>query len=160
MADVPSRGEAFAPPDRELAIRDLKEGSGLAHRPSGRFFANAAWLVIACLAHNLIRLVAALGLGAAGPVVAKSIRRRFVCLPGRITRSARPPPAHALALGQGLHPGGQRPAGPAPRVLAPSTGPHNRTARPLRRRSLPSSCHPGWPSGLEDASGAVAGFSQ
>src|SRR5207344_3237441 len=28
----------------ELAIRDLKEGAGLEHCPSGRFFANAAWL--------------------------------------------------------------------------------------------------------------------
>jgi hypothetical protein len=73
----------------ELAIRDLKEGSGLIHCPSGRFFANAAWLVIASLAHNLIRWVAALGLGTAGPVVAKTIRRRFFCLPGRITSSAR-----------------------------------------------------------------------
>ena len=28
----------------ELAIRDLKEGAGLEHVPSGHFFANAAWL--------------------------------------------------------------------------------------------------------------------
>jgi hypothetical protein len=28
----------------ELAIRDLKEGAGLEHCPSGKFFANAAWL--------------------------------------------------------------------------------------------------------------------
>ena len=73
----------------ELAIRDLKEGAGLAHCPSGRFFANAAWLVIACLAHNLIRWVAALGLGTSGPVVAKTVRRCFLSMPGRITRSAR-----------------------------------------------------------------------
>ena len=37
----------------ELAIRDLKEGAGLEHCPSGRFFANAAWLGCAVLAHNL-----------------------------------------------------------------------------------------------------------
>ena len=73
----------------ELAIRDLKEGAGLAHCPSGRFFANAAWLVIACLAHNLLRWVAALGLQIPGAIVAKTVRRRYLTLPGRITRSAR-----------------------------------------------------------------------
>ena len=73
----------------ELAIRDLKEGSGLAHMPSGKFNANAAWLVLAGLAHNMVRWVAHLGLGQPGPVVAKTIRRRLIALPGRITRSAR-----------------------------------------------------------------------
>ncbi|MGH7735600.1 MAG: IS1380 family transposase, partial [Gemmatimonadales bacterium] len=34
----------------ELAIRDLKEGAGLEHVPSGHFFANAAWLLCAALA--------------------------------------------------------------------------------------------------------------
>jgi hypothetical protein len=73
----------------ELAIRDLKEGSGLNHCPSGRFFANAAWAVIATLAHNLLRWVAKLGLALNGPVVAKTLRRRFLAVPGRLTRSAR-----------------------------------------------------------------------
>lgn len=59
------------------------------HCPSGRFFANAAWLVIAALAHNLLRWVAAIGLGITGPIVAKTVRRRFLTLPGRLTRSAR-----------------------------------------------------------------------
>ncbi|MGH2764936.1 MAG: IS1380 family transposase [Actinomycetota bacterium] len=73
----------------ELAIRDLKEGSGMNHCPSGRFFANAAWLAIAVLAHNLLRWVGRLGLGVQGLVVAKTIRRRLLAVPGRITRSAR-----------------------------------------------------------------------
>ncbi|MGH2689226.1 MAG: IS1380 family transposase [Actinomycetota bacterium] len=73
----------------ELAIRDLKEGAGMNHCPSGRFFANAAWLVLATLAHNLLRWVASIGLGIEGPVVAKTVRRRFFTLPGRLTRSAR-----------------------------------------------------------------------
>jgi hypothetical protein len=73
----------------ELAIRDLKDGAGLRRCPSGVFLANAAWLVIATLAHNLLRWVAALGLGTTGQVVAKTIRRRFLHLPGRLTRSAR-----------------------------------------------------------------------
>jgi hypothetical protein len=74
----------------ELAIRDLKAGVGLRHCPSGKFAANAAWLVIATLAHNLLRWVAAIGLGARGElVVAKTLRRTLLALPGRITRSAR-----------------------------------------------------------------------
>jgi hypothetical protein len=73
----------------ELAIRDLKEGAGLCHCPSGMFLANAAWALIATLAHNLVRWVAALGLGSHGQVVTKTIRRRFITLPGRLTRSAR-----------------------------------------------------------------------
>ena len=73
----------------ELAIRDLKEGTGMNHCPSGRFFANSAWLVLAALAHNLLRWTCSLGLGIDGPVVAKSVRRRFIALPGRLTRSAR-----------------------------------------------------------------------
>ena len=37
----------------ELAIRDLKEGTGAEHIPSGHYAANAAWLACAVLAHNL-----------------------------------------------------------------------------------------------------------
>ena len=73
----------------ELAIRDWKEGSGANHNPSGVYAANAAWVVLAALAHNLIRWTAALGPHIDGPVVAKTIRRRYIILPGRITRSAR-----------------------------------------------------------------------
>jgi Transposase DDE domain group 1 len=74
----------------ELAIRDLKAGVGLRHFPSGKFAANAAWLLAATLAHNLLRWIAAIGLGARGElVVAKTLRRTLLALPGRITRSAR-----------------------------------------------------------------------
>ncbi len=74
----------------ELCIRDLKAGVGLRHHPSGKFNANAAWLAAATLAHNLLRWVAAIGLGARGElVVAKTLRRTLLSLPGRITRSAR-----------------------------------------------------------------------
>jgi hypothetical protein len=73
----------------ELAIRDLKDGAGLRHCPSGRFLANAAWLVLGALAHNLLRWVATIGLGSAELVVAKTLRRRLLALPGRLTRSAR-----------------------------------------------------------------------
>jgi hypothetical protein len=54
------------------------------------FLANAAWLLIATLAHNLLRWVAAIGLGARGELVAaKTLRCTLLGLPGRITRSAR-----------------------------------------------------------------------
>jgi Transposase DDE domain group 1 len=74
----------------ELAIRDLKNGAGLNHCPSGRFAANAAWLLAATLAHNLMRWTAIIGLGAAGELVcAKTVRRTLLGMPGRLTRSAR-----------------------------------------------------------------------
>ena len=38
----------------ENAIRDLKYGVGLNHLPSGRFAANAAWLAVQVIAHNLV----------------------------------------------------------------------------------------------------------
>jgi hypothetical protein len=45
----------------ELAVRELEEGAGLEHRPSGKFFANAAWLTCAVLARNLTRWTATIG---------------------------------------------------------------------------------------------------
>ena len=42
----------------ENAIRDLKYGVGLNHLPSGRFAANAAWLAVQVMAHNLARWTA------------------------------------------------------------------------------------------------------
>jgi hypothetical protein len=70
----------------ELAIRDLKDGAGLEHCPSGKFFANAAWLACAVLAHNLIRWTADLGdITPDGELtVARTIRTRLIALPGRI----------------------------------------------------------------------------
>ncbi len=73
----------------ELAIRDLKAGAGLNHCPSGIFTANVAWAVLATLAHDLWRWTAILGGLATGPVVAKTLRRRYLTIPGRITRTAR-----------------------------------------------------------------------
>ncbi len=70
----------------ELAIRDLKDGAGLTHCPSGNFSANAAWLACAVLAHNLIRWTARLG--DMHPTdqltVARTIRIQLIALPGRI----------------------------------------------------------------------------
>jgi len=76
----------------ELAIRDLKEGAGLEHCPSGRFFANAAWLACAVLAHNLTRWTAKFG--HVHPdnqlTVMRTVRTRVFALPGRlVNRSGR-----------------------------------------------------------------------
>ena len=72
----------------ENAIRDLKYGMGLDHLPSGRFAANGAWLAVQAMAHNVARWTGRLGLGA-GIVTTKTLRRRFLAIPGRLTRSAR-----------------------------------------------------------------------
>ena len=104
----------------ELAIRDLKEGAGLEHCPSGRFFANAAWLGCAVLAHNLDPLDLSpwprppRRSPHRGPHRALSSDRP----PGPARepkRSARPAPARPVALGNELH---RRPR-PHPR-LAPA----------------------------------------
>ena len=72
----------------ENAIRDLKYGVGLNHLPSGRFPANAAWLAVQVMAHNLARWTTRIGLGE--PVATtKTLRRRFFSLAGRLTRTAR-----------------------------------------------------------------------
>jgi hypothetical protein len=70
----------------ELAIRDLKEGAGLDHVPSGNFHANSAWLQCVVLAHNLIRWTATLGNVRVDSelTVARTIRTRLINLPGRL----------------------------------------------------------------------------
>ena len=72
----------------ENAIRDLKYGVGLNHLPSGRFAANAAWMAVQVLAHNLARWTSRIGLGEQ-VVTTRTLRRRFFALAGRLTRSAR-----------------------------------------------------------------------
>ena len=72
----------------ENAIRDLKYGVGLNHLLSGRFAANAAWLAVQVIAHNLARWTTRVGLGEQ-LATTKTLRRRFFALAGRLTRSAR-----------------------------------------------------------------------
>ncbi len=80
----------------ELAIRDLK-ANGLAHLPSGRFCANAAWLACAALAHNLARWAHNLA-RTPNPrqlTTAATVRHRLISLPGRlVNRSGK----HTLRL--------------------------------------------------------------
>ena len=76
----------------ELAIRDLKEGAGMEHVPSGNFHANSAWLQCAVLAHNLIRWSAIAGKIRVDNqlVVARTLRTRLLAIPGRlVNRSGR-----------------------------------------------------------------------
>lgn len=73
----------------ELVIRDLKEGVGLNHMPSGRFGANAAWLALAAMAHNLARWSARLGGISERVVTTPTLRRRYFAIPGHLTCSGR-----------------------------------------------------------------------
>ncbi len=74
----------------ELVIRDLKEGPW-AHMPSGRFGANAAWLALGAIAHNLARWSARLGqvTEGTGPIALATLRRRHISVPGHLSRSGR-----------------------------------------------------------------------
>jgi hypothetical protein len=72
----------------ENTIRDLKYEVGLNHLPSGRFAANAAWLALTVIAHNLARWVSRIGLGEA-LISTKTLRRRYLALPARLTTSGR-----------------------------------------------------------------------
>jgi len=91
-ADKTHRGHAII----EQVHADLKN-SALAHLPSAKFTANAAWLVLAAIAFNLTRAAATL----TGPTLAKSttatIRRKLITVPARIASSARRVTVHLPA---------------------------------------------------------------
>jgi hypothetical protein len=72
----------------ELTIRDLKD-QALAHFPSGQFNANSAWTVISAIAHNLTRWTSVIGLPGQTIRAARTLRRRLLQIPGRLTRTAR-----------------------------------------------------------------------
>ena len=92
--DTEDRGQLIVKADRyhrhhatcELAIRDLKTSGGLAHLPSGRFAANAAWLLCAALAHNIYRWIGLLGRTHPPKqlTTGQTIRTRLFGLPGRV----------------------------------------------------------------------------
>jgi len=71
----------------EQSIAELKS-AGLAHLP-GKFAANAAWLALTVMAHNLGRAVGQL----AGPdlerATAATLRRKVFTMPGRLVHSGR-----------------------------------------------------------------------
>jgi DDE family transposase len=91
-ADLTHRAHAI----EEQVFADLIDGP-LAHLPSGRFAANAAWLSLAAMAHNLTRAAGCLADSAAdgtigrthGKARAATIRRKLINVPARIARHAR-----------------------------------------------------------------------
>jgi hypothetical protein len=72
----------------EQVIADLKD-QALAHFPSAHFYANAAWTVLAALAHNILRWTQLLGLPDTTVRAARTLRRRPLSIPGRLTHHAR-----------------------------------------------------------------------
>ncbi len=91
-ADKTHRGHAII----EQVHADLKS-SALAHLPSGKFAANAAWLVLAVMAFNLTRAAAATtGSGLARATTA-TIRRKLIAVPARVASSARTVTLHLPA---------------------------------------------------------------
>jgi len=83
-ADKTHRGHAVI----EQVHSDLKN-SALAHLPSGRFSANAAWLVLAVMAFNLTRAAATLTGTTLAKATTGTIRRRLISVPARIASSGR-----------------------------------------------------------------------
>ena len=83
-ADKTHRGHAII----EQVHADLKN-SALAHLPSGKFTANAAWLVLATIAFNLTRASATLTSSTLAKATTGTIRRKLIGLPARISSSAR-----------------------------------------------------------------------
>jgi hypothetical protein len=72
----------------EQVIAELKDGS-LAHAPSGRFTANAAWLALACLAFNVLRAAGAAASVRHAKARWATLRTHLIAVPARIASSAR-----------------------------------------------------------------------
>ena len=137
---------------QELAIRDLKQGVGLNHCPSGIFNANAACLIAASRAHNLARWIDVLAMRDATPSMAKTPRRR---LSRSRAGSSAPPDASPWAYRPGGHDStfSTTPSGdstpcphPPPQLPNPSQGAE---ASHLNRRAPSPSHHRPGPHGQE-----------
>jgi Transposase DDE domain group 1 len=84
----------------EQVFADVTSGP-LAHMPSGVFTANAAWLSIAAMAHNLLRAAGALASLAFARARAATIRRDLIAVAARTARHGR---GHlTLHLPEGWH---------------------------------------------------------
>jgi hypothetical protein len=84
QAEACHRGHAII----EQVIADLKNGP-LAHLPSGRFAANAAWLTLAGLAYNLTRAAGCLASAFHATARPATLRDQLINLPARIASSGR-----------------------------------------------------------------------
>ena len=84
----------------EQVFADVTSGP-LAHMPSGVFAANAAWLSIAAMAHNLLRAAGALAVLPFAKARAATIRRDLIAVAARTARHGR---GHlTLHLPEGWH---------------------------------------------------------
>jgi hypothetical protein len=96
QAEGQHRGHAVV----EQVFADLTSGP-LAHMPSGVFAANAAWLSVAAMAHNLLRAAGALASLPFAKARAATIRRDLIAVAARTVRHGR---GHlTLHLPEGWH---------------------------------------------------------
>jgi hypothetical protein len=72
----------------EQTFADLIDGP-LAHLPSGRFPANAAWLTCAGITHNLLRAAGTLASARHARATGATLRRQLITVPARLARRAR-----------------------------------------------------------------------
>ena len=84
QAEGQHRGHAIV----EQVFADVTSGP-LAHMPSGVFAANAAWLSIAAMAHNLVRGAGALASRPFAKARAATIRRDLIAVAARTARHGR-----------------------------------------------------------------------
>jgi hypothetical protein len=84
QAEEQHRGHAVI----EQLLADLNDGP-LAHLPSGKFNANAAWLAIAAIAHNLLRAAGTLAGRRHARARAATVRRDLIAVAGRTARRGR-----------------------------------------------------------------------
>lgn len=101
-ADKTHRGHAII----EQVHADLKS-SALAHLASGKFTANAAWLVLVVIAFNLTRTAATIASPDLARATTATIRAKLITVPAQVATSARPVtlrPTDRLALAERLDP--------------------------------------------------------
>ena len=96
QAEEQHRGHAVI----EQLLADLNDGP-LAHLPSGKFTANAAWLAIAAIAHNLVRAAGTLAGRRHAKARAATIRRDLIAVAARTARHGRG--SLTLHLPEGWH---------------------------------------------------------
>ena len=84
QAEEQHRGHAQV----EQVLADWADGP-LAHLPSGSFPANAAWLMLAAIAHNLLRAAGSLASAAYAKARGATIRRDLIDVAARTARHGR-----------------------------------------------------------------------
>jgi len=99
QAETCHRGHAIV----EHTMADLKAGP-LAHLPSGSFAANAAWLSLAAISHNLTRAIGCLASVFHANARPATIRDHLINVPARIATSARRITLHLPTRWRSEHP--------------------------------------------------------